>query len=129
MESIEEIIRLREEAIRKLLEEKERLEGELKTLTVRLKEIDGQLERLGYATRLRSSSLATGQRRGKMEDSVYEGRYKGETYTLRIESSVGTVDGLDGEFHSLTAAARAVKETVTGRKMAESGPRFWKRTT
>jgi len=48
VESIDEIIRLREEAIQMLLEEKARLEAELETLTTRLSEISEQLRRLGY---------------------------------------------------------------------------------
>jgi predicted transport protein len=48
MESIEDVIRLREEAIQKLLEEKARLETELETLTTRLGGISEQLRRLGY---------------------------------------------------------------------------------
>lgn len=127
MESIEEIIRLREEAIQKLLEEKEQLEGELKTLTGRLKETDEQLARLGYSTTPQVSSAATRQRRGTMEDGLYQGRYKGQSYILRVQSGVGTVDGLEGEYHSLSAAAGAVKKAVTGRRISAAGPRFWKK--
>lgn len=127
MESIEEIIRLREEAIQKLLEEKEQLEGELKTLTARLEEIDEQLGRLGYVTTPQASSAATSRQRGKMEDGLYQGKYKGQVYTLRIQNGVGTVDDIEGEFYSLTAAAVAVKKAVTGKEMTASGPRFWKK--
>ena len=127
MESIEEVIRLRDEAIQKLLEEKEQLEGKLKTLTARLEEIDEQLGRLGYVTMPQVSSAATRRRPGKMEDGLYQGRYKGQTYALRVQSGVGTVDGIEGEFHSLTAAAVAVKKSVTGKEMTVSGPRFWKK--
>jgi len=127
VQSLEDIIRLREEAIQKLLEEKEQLEGELKTITARLKEIDEQLGRLGYVTTPLVSSAATRRRRSKMEDGVYQGKYRGQTRTLRVQSGVGTVDGLEGEFHSLSAAAGAVKKAVTGRKITAAGPRFWKK--
>ena len=127
MESIEEIIRLRDEAIQKLLEEKEQLEGELKTLTGRLKETDEQLGRLGYSTTPQVSSAATRRRAGTMEDGLYQGRYKGQTYTLRVQTGIGTVDGLEGEYHSLSAAAGSVKKAVTGRRMSVSGPSFWKK--
>ena len=125
MESIEEVIRLRDEAIQRLLEEKEQIEGQLKALTARLEDIDEQLARLGHATRPQVSSAATGRRRRKMEDGLYQGRYKGQIYALRVQGSVGRVEGVEGEFHSFTAAAVAVKTAVTGRKMTATGPTFW----
>jgi len=124
VESIEEVIRLRDEAIQKLLEEREHTEGKLKTLTARLEEIDEQLGRLGHATP-QVSSAATGRRRRKMEDGLYQGTYRGQTYALRVQGGVGKVDGVPGEFHSFTAAAVAVKTAVTGRKMTATGPTFW----
>lgn len=128
MESIEELIRLREEAIQGLLGEKERLEGELKTLNVRLSEIDEQLGRLGYAIAPQVSSAATSWQRGKMEDGLYQGKYKGQIYTLRVQNGVGTIDDVEGEFHSLSAAAMSVRKAVTGREVrGVSGPRFWKK--
>jgi predicted transport protein len=48
MQSVEEIIRLRDEAINKLLGEKAELEAEMQTLTEKLSEIREQLARLGY---------------------------------------------------------------------------------
>ena len=125
MESIEEVIRLRDEAIQKLLEEKEQIEGQLKAHTARLEDIDEQLARLGHVTTPQVSSAATGRRPGKMEDGLYQGRYEGQSYALRVQGGVGKVDGVEGEFHSFTAAAVAVKTAATGRKMAASGPRFW----
>jgi flavodoxin len=64
VESIEELIRLREEAIQKLLEEKADLEAEVETLTAKLGEINEQLQRLGYQTPRMSPST----RRSKMYD-------------------------------------------------------------
>ena len=125
MESIEDVIRLRDEAIQKLLEEKEQIEGKLKTLTARLEEIDEQLGRLGHITTPQVSSAATGWQPGKMEDGLYQGRYKGGSYALRVQGGVGRVEGVEGEFHSFTAAAVAVKTAVTGKKMTAAGPRFW----
>jgi hypothetical protein len=127
MQSIEDIIRLREEAVQKLLEEKEELEGELTSLTARLAKIDEQLGRLGHVTTPQVSSAAARRRRGEMVDGLYQARYKGQVYTLRVQSGVGAVDDIKGEFHSLTAAAAAVKKAVTGKKMTASGPRFWKK--
>ena len=128
MGSIEEIIRLRDEAIQELLEEKEQLAGELKTLTARLKEIDEQLGRLGYAIAPQVSSAATSWQRGKMEDGLYQSKYKGQVYTLRIQNGVGRIDDIEGEFHSLSAAATSVRKTVTGREVrGVSGPKFWKK--
>lgn len=50
MQSIDDLIRLREQAIRELLEKREQLKGELEALDQRIKEIDSQLERLGANT-------------------------------------------------------------------------------
>jgi hypothetical protein len=60
-----------------------------------------------------------------MDDGRYQGRYKGNTYTLNVQNGVGTVEGIEGEFASLTAAARAVKSAVSGRPMRARGPQFW----
>jgi len=128
VESIEEIIRLREEAVQKLLEEKEHLESELSTLKARLKGIDEQLGRLGYVTDSQVSSSATSWQRGTMEDGLYQGKYKGQTYTLHVQNGVGTIDGIEEEFHSLSAAAKNLRKAVTGRETrGVSGPRFWKK--
>jgi len=125
VESIEEVIRLRDEAIQKLLAEKEQIEGQLRTLTASLEEIDEQLGRLGHVTTPQASLAATGRRSRHMEDGLYQGTYKGQTYALRVQGGVGKVDGVEGEFHSFTAAAVAVKTAVTGKKMTATGPTFW----
>ena len=58
MESVEEIIRLREEAIRNLLDERAQLESRLQALSARLRELDDQLQRLGYEAGAKAGSAA-----------------------------------------------------------------------
>lgn len=62
MQTIDDIIRLREEAIRQLLEEKASLETEREKLAIRLAEIAEQLMRLGYhVDRADAATLADGE--------------------------------------------------------------------
>jgi len=78
VESIEEIIRLREEAIQELLEEKAQLEVELQTLMTRQSEIDEKLERLGYrmTKATRDSGWAVGKgRRARPTSSRVQSEY------------------------------------------------------
>ena len=127
MQSIDEVIRLRDEAIQNLLDEREQLKAELDKVTAELQEINEQLQRLGYADRPPTLPRRTRRGRAMMQDGVYQASYKGQVYILRVENEVMTVDGIDGEFHSLSAAAKAVTKAVTGRKISTSGPRFWKK--
>ena len=123
MESIDEIIRLREEAIQKLCAEKKQLEDELEALNKQLTELNDQLRRLGYI----SASKDLRRPRGKMDNGLYQGVYREKIYTLRVEDGIGLVDGINGQFTSLSPAASAVKKSVTGRKMSAAGPKFWKK--
>jgi hypothetical protein len=127
MEDIERVIQLREEAIRNLVDEKEPLEIELGRLNSRLLEINEQLAKLGYGRRRQSSSKGARWPRGKMEDGLYRGNYKGQTFTLRVVEGTGTVDGIEGEFYNLSRAAAAVKKAITGREIASRGPTFWEK--
>jgi len=99
MESIDDIIRLREEAIQKLLEEKARLEAELETLTTRLGEISEQLRRLGY------------REAGKVR--------KPRSVSPRVQGEYTIEQHLDGKnslivdlFHKLSGEIRGLGEDV-----------------
>jgi hypothetical protein len=64
---VDEIIRLREEAIQRLLVQKSNLQEELNTITIRLVEIDEQLRKLGYqVAKVASISRASKRRKGRL---------------------------------------------------------------
>lgn len=109
MESIEEIIRLREEAIQKLLEEKARLEAELETLTAKLDEISEQLQRLGY------QATTTARSSGRPADETRKSR----STSPRVQSEHTIEHHLDGKrplvvglFHKLSEGIQELGEGV-----------------
>lgn len=65
--NVDQIIRLREEAINRLLSQKAQLQAELETITANLSEIEGQLHKLGYQPPRDSSFIGvTGNKPSKL---------------------------------------------------------------
>lgn len=109
MQSIDEIIRLREEAIQKLLAEKAGMQTEMERLAARLTEIGDQLQRLGYSTtpvaRVHDRPAGVPRKRSAIEAD------KQPEYTVE-QHLAGKGPAIADLLHRLSTALRAFGEDV-----------------
>jgi predicted transport protein len=69
--SVEEIIHMREKAIQGLLEEKDRLQGQLEEVLKQIEELDINLQRLGYLGALQPNSAKSPKRNASKPSEIY----------------------------------------------------------
>jgi predicted transport protein len=110
VQNIEEIIRLRERAIQELLDERARVEAELRSLTTREREISERLVRLGHhdSPSVTGLSQQAGARKQKPGLAAHQ---EPSEYTLE-QHLIGRTPAIAGLLHGLSDAIRALGADV-----------------